>query len=101
MSTVENIKNLAFLLFILGTLTAALSRSNAFFLLVALEMGLLGVTLNFLASSLYLSNVAGQAAALIVLTLAACDSVIGLGLLVLAFRVRGSIHFTKFCSLRG
>lgn len=67
-------------------------------MLMSIELMLLAVNLNFLVFSVYLDDMMGQLFALLVLTVAAAESAIGLALLVVYYRVRGSIA-VEFISL--
>jgi len=78
-------------LFLLGVLGIYLNRRNILIMIMSVELMLLAVNLNFLFFSVYLDDLMGQVFSLIVLTVAAAESAIGLALLVVYHRVRGSI----------
>lgn len=79
------------ILFLLGIWGIFLNRKNILIMLMSIELMLLAVNLNFLFFSVYLDDLIGQLFALLVLTVAAAESAIGLALLVVYYRVRGTI----------
>ena len=79
------------ILFLLGIWGIFLNRENIIIMLMSIELMLLAVNLNFLLFSVYLDDLMGQLFALLVLTVAAAESAIGLALLVVYYRVRGTI----------
>nr|YP_008802541.1 NADH dehydrogenase subunit 4L [Monomastix sp. OKE-1]AGZ90194.1 NADH dehydrogenase subunit 4L [Monomastix sp. OKE-1] len=79
------------LLFLLGIWGIFLNRKNIIIMLMSIELMLLAVNLNFVLFSVYLDDLVGQMFALFILTVAAAESAIGLALLVVYYRVRGSI----------
>ncbi len=78
-------------LFLLGIWGIFLNRKNIIIMLMSIELMLLAVNMNFLLFSVYLDDLIGQLFALLVLTVAAAESAIGLALLVVYYRVRGTI----------
>lgn len=70
-------------------------------MLMSVELMLLAVNLNFIIYSVYLDDVMGQIFALLVLTVAAAEAAIGLAILVVYYRVRGSISVENIHLLRG
>ena len=82
---------ISILLFLLGIWGIYLNRKNIIIMLMSIELMLLAVNLNFLFFSVYLDDSVGQIFALLVLTVAAAESAIGLALLVVYYRVRGTI----------
>ena len=79
------------ILFLCGIWGIFLNRKNIIIMLMSIELMLLAVNLNFLLFSVYLDDLIGQLFALLVLTVAAAESAIGLALLVVYYRVRGTI----------
>lgn len=77
------------------------NRKNIIIILMCIEVVLLSQNLNFVTFSVYLDDLIGQIFALFVLTVAAGESSIGLALLILYYRVRGSISGIEPSSLRG
>lgn len=85
-------------LFLLGISGIFLNRKNIIIMLMSVELMLLAVSLSLLVFSVYLDDLIGQIFALLVLTVAAAESAIGLALLVIYYRVRGTIS-VEFMSL--
>nr|YP_009389216.1 NADH dehydrogenase subunit 4L [Thorea hispida]ARX95960.1 NADH dehydrogenase subunit 4L [Thorea hispida]UNJ79235.1 NADH dehydrogenase subunit 4L [Audouinella sp.] len=78
-------------LFFLSVLGIFLNQRNILVMLMALEMMFLAVSLNLVSASIYLDDVAGQVLSLLILTVAAAESSIGLAILVVYYRIRNSI----------
>ena len=83
------------ILFFIGILGLVLNRKNILITLMALELILLGVNLNFVVFSVYLDDIVGQVFVLFILTIAATESSIGLALLMVYFKLKNSIHMEK------
>ena len=81
----------AAILFTIGVVGIFLNRKNVIVILMSVELILLSVNLNFVAFSAYLGDLVGQVFALFVLTVAAAEAAIGLAILVVYFRNRGTI----------
>ena len=81
----------AAILFTLGIFGVFLNRKNVIVILMSVELILLSVNLNFVAFSFHLQDLVGQVFALLVLTVAAAEAAIGLAILVVFYRNRGSI----------
>ncbi len=77
------------------------NRRNRIVLLMAIELMLLAVNLNFIAFSHYLGDMAGQVFVFFILTVAAAESAIGLAILVVLFRNRASINVEELDELKG
>ena len=88
-------------LFLLGIWGIFLNRKNIIVMLMSIELMLLAVNLNLLIFSVYLDDLIGQIFALLVLTVAAAESAIGLALLVVYYRVRGTISVEFINLMRG
>jgi NADH-quinone oxidoreductase subunit K len=78
-----------------------LNRKNVLILLMAIELMLLAVNMNFVAFSHYLGDIAGQVFVLFILTVAAAESAIGLAILVVLFRNLHTIHVEDLDQLKG
>ncbi|MEY2340893.1 NADH-quinone oxidoreductase subunit NuoK [Acidithiobacillus sp. IBUN Pt1247-S3] len=89
------------LLFSIGVVGIFLNRKNVIILLMAIEILLLAVNINFVAFSRYLGNLQGQIFVFFVLTVAAAEAAIGLAILVVYFRNRRSINVEDIDDLRG
>lgn len=92
---------LAALLFGLGIAGIILNRKNLIVLLMSIELILLAVNTNFIAFSYFLQNVTGQAFVFFVLTVAAAEAAIGLAILVVLYRNRGTIEVQNLDALKG
>ena len=88
-------------LFLLGIWGIFVNRKNILVMLMSIELMLLAVNMNFLVFSVYLDDVLGQVFALFVLTVAAAESAIGLALLVIYYRIRGTIQVEYINLIRG
>ncbi len=89
------------ILFSLSVVGIFLNRKNLVILLMAIELMLLAVNINFVAFSSYLGDMAGQVFVFFILTVAAAESAIGLAILVVVFRNRQSINVDDISSLKG
>jgi len=88
-------------LFVLGVLGIFLNRKNVIIILMAIELILLAVNLNLVAFSAFLHDLTGQVFAMFVLTVAAGEAAIGLAILVLYFRDRGTIAVDDVSQMKG
>jgi NADH-quinone oxidoreductase subunit K len=79
------------ILFVIGVLGIFLNRRNVILMLMAIELLLLSVNINLVAFSAYLGDMKGQIFAMFVLTVAAAEAAIGLAILVIFFRRRGTV----------
>ncbi len=91
----------ASVLFTLGVFGIFLNRRSVITILMSIELILLAVNINFVAFSVHLNDLAGQVFAMFVLTVAAAESAIGLAILVVFFRNRGSIAVEDISELKG
>ena len=89
------------ILFVLGVLGIFLNRKNVIIILMAVELILLSVNINFVAFSAYLHDLVGQVFAMFVLTVAAGEAAIGLAILVIYFRGRGTIAVDDINRMKG
>ena len=89
------------ILFVLGVLGIFLNRKNIIVILMAIELILLSVNINLVAFSAYLGDLVGQVFAMFVLTLAAGEAAIGLAILVIFFRSRGTISVDDVNKMSG
>lgn len=88
------------LLFIIGVGGVILNRTNIVVVLMSLELALLSVSLNFIIFSACLGDLMGQIFAIFILVIAACESSIGLAIILVYFRVRGSIRIDQASLLK-
>ena len=99
--TLGHYLSLGGLLFALSVIGIYLNRRNLIVLLMAIELMLLSVNLNFIAFSHYLGDMAGQVFVFFILTVAAAESAIGLAILVVLFRNRATINVDELDELKG
>jgi NADH-quinone oxidoreductase subunit K len=92
---------LAAILFTIGVFGIFLNRKNVIVILMSVELLLLAVSINLVAFSAHLDDLVGQVFALVVLTVAAAESAIGLAIIVVYFRNRGSIAVEDINLLKG
>jgi len=91
----------AAILFTIGVFGIFINRKNVIVILMAIELILLSVNINLVAFSAFLGNLTGQVFALFVLTVAAAEAAIGLAILVVYFRNRGSIAVEDINLMKG
>jgi NADH-quinone oxidoreductase subunit K len=89
------------ILFAISVVGIFLNRKNLIVLLMAIELMLLAVNMNFVAFSYYLGDMQGQVFVFFILTVAAAESAIGLAILVLLFRNKSSINVDELNTLKG
>ena len=89
------------ILFTIGVFGIFVNRKNIIVILMSIELILLAVNINFVAFSVYLHQVVGQIFAMFVLTVAAAEAAIGLAILVVFFRNRGSIEVEDISAMKG
>ena len=92
---------LSSLIFLLGVVGIFINRKNVINILMSIELILLGVNINFIAFSYYSDDLTGQIFSLFVLTVAAAEAAIGLAILVVYFRIKGSIDVKDINVLKG
>jgi len=91
----------AAILFTLGVFGIFLNRKNVIVILMSIELILLAVNLNLVAFSAHLGDLQGQVFALMILTVAAAEAAIGLAILVIFYRNRGSIAVDDINMMKG
>ena len=89
------------ILFAISVVGIFLNRKNVIILLMAIELNLLAVNMNFVAFSRFLQDPSGQIFVFFILTVAAAESAIGLAILVVVFRNLGTIHVDDLDALKG
>jgi NADH-quinone oxidoreductase subunit K len=89
------------ILFVLGVLGIFINRKNVIVILMAIELILLSVNINLVAFSAFLGDMVGQVFAMFVLTVAAAEAAIGLAILVIYFRARGTIAVDDINQMKG
>lgn len=84
-----------FFLFCIGLFGIILNRQNIIIILMSIELLLLSINLNFLYFSLFLDDIIGQVFSLLILTVAAAESAIGLAIMIVFFKIYGNISIYK------
>lgn len=92
---------LAGALFSIGLTGVIVARKNVITILMSVELMLLAVNINFVAFSSYLSDLVGQVFVMFILTVAAAEAAIGLAILVIYFRQRGTIEVADISTMKG
>lgn len=101
MITLTEILSIAAILFSLSVAGIFLNRKNLIVLLMAIELMLLSVNINFIAFSQYLGDMAGQGFVFFILTVAAAEAAIGLAILVVLFRNKRTINVDDLNEMKG
>jgi len=91
----------AAILFVFGVFGIFLNKKNVIIILMSVELMLLAVNINLVAFSVFLNDLVGQVFAMFVLTVAAAEAAIGLAILVIYFRGRGSIAVEDINQMKG
>ncbi len=99
--TLGHFLSLGAMLFSLAVVGIFLNRKNLIILLMAIELMLLAVNMNFVAFSYYLGDMRGQIFVFFILTVAAAEAAIGLAILVLLFRNKSNINVDELNTLKG
>ncbi|MEO0347828.1 MAG: NADH-quinone oxidoreductase subunit NuoK [Pseudomonadota bacterium] len=92
---------LSALMFVIGLCGIFINRRHVISILMSVELMLLAVNINFVTFSNFLGDLNGQAFTFFILTVAAAEAAIGLAIMVICFRDRGSIDANKFTNLQG
>ncbi len=101
MLTLAHFLTLGAILFALSVIGIFMNRKNLIVLLMAIELMLLAVNMNFVAFSHYLGDAAGQIFVFFILTVAAAESAIGLAILVVLFRNLNTVEVEELDELKG
>jgi NADH-quinone oxidoreductase subunit K len=99
--TMEHYLIISTLLFFIGLFGIVLNRKNILIILMSVELMLLAININFVLFSNSMDDLMGQLFALLVLTVAAAESAIGLAILVIYYRLRGNILIEQAHLMRG
>ena len=92
---------LSIIIFAIGIVGIFLNRKNVIIILMCIELILLSVNINLVSFSIYLQNLTGQIFTMFILTVAAAEAAIGLAIIVIYFKNKGSIQVEKISSLKG
>ena len=98
---IEHYITVSAILFVLGVLGIFLNRKNVIVILMAIELILLAVNINLVGFSAFMNDLVGQVFAMLVLTVAAAEAAIGLAILVIYFRNRGTIAVDDATQMKG
>ena len=89
------------IIFTIGIFGIFLNKKNVIIILMSIELILLAVNINLVSFSIYLQNLSGQIFSMFVLTVAAAEAAVGLAIIVMYYKNKGSINVEQINSLRG
>ena len=92
---------LAAIIFTTGIIGIFLNRKNVIIILMSIELILLAVNINLVSFSIYLQNLVGQVFTMFILTVAAAEAAVGLAIIVIYYKNKGSINVEQISSLKG
>ena len=92
---------LAAIIFAIGIVGIFLNRKNVIIILMSIELILLAFNINLVSFSIYLQNLVGQVFAMFILTVAAAEAAVGLAIIDIYYKNRGSINVEQISSLKG
>ena len=92
---------LAAIIFTIGIIGIFLNRKNVIIILMSIELILLAVNINLVSFSIYLQNLVGQVFTMFILTVAAAEAAVGLAIIVIYYKNKGSINVEQIDSLKG
>ena len=92
---------LAAIIFTIGIIGIFLNRKNVIIILMSIELILLAVNINLVSFSIYLQNLVGQVFTMFILTVSAAEAAVGLAIIVIYYKNRGSIDVEQISSLKG
>ena len=92
---------LAAIIFVIGIIGVFLNRKNIIIILMSIELILLAVNINLVSFSVFSQNLVGQIFTMFILTVAAAEAAVGLAIIVIYYKNKGSIHVEQINSLKG
>ena len=92
---------LSAIIFTIGIVGVFMNRKNIIIILMSIELILLAVNINLVSFSIYLQNLVGQVFAMFILTVAAAEAAVGLAIIVIYYKNKGSINVEQINSLKG
>ena len=92
---------LSAIIFTIGVIGIFLNRKNVIIILMSIELILLAVNINLVSFSIYLQDLVGQIFTMFILTVAAAEAAVGLAIIVIFYKNRGSINVEQISSLKG
>ena len=96
-----NYLTLGAIIFAIGIVGIFLNRKNVIIILMSIELILLAVNINLVSFSIYLQNLVGQVFTMFILTVAAAEAAVGLAIIVIYYKNKGSINVEQIDSLKG
>jgi|TARA_B110000196_G_scaffold303373_1_gene299173 NADH-quinone oxidoreductase subunit K len=96
-----NYLTLAAIIFTIGIVGIFINRKNIIIILMSIELMLLAVNINLVSFSIYLQNLTGQVFSMFVLTVAAAEAAVGLAIIVVYYKNKGSIDVEQISNLKG
>tara|TARA_B100000131_G_C17934359_1_gene539684 strand:+ start:422 stop:733 length:312 start_codon:yes stop_codon:yes gene_type:complete len=99
--TLGHYLTLAAIIFTIGVVGVFLNRKNVIIILMSIELMLLAVNINLVSFSIYLQDLVGQIFTMFILTVAAAEAAVGLAIIVIYYKNRGSINVEEISSLKG
>ena len=98
---IENFLTVSALIFVIGVFGIFLNRKNVIIILMSIELILLAVNINLVSFSIFLQDIVGQVFTMLILTVAAAEAAIGLAIIVVYYRNKGSIRVEEINQMRG
>ena len=99
--TLGHYLTLGAIFFSIGIIGIFLNRKNVIIILMCIELILLAVNINLVSFSIYLQNLTGQIFTMFILTVAAAEAAVGLAIIIMYYKNKGSIDVDKISSLKG
>tara|TARA_B100001996_G_scaffold358565_1_gene323240 strand:- start:3302 stop:3613 length:312 start_codon:yes stop_codon:yes gene_type:complete len=99
--TIGHYLTLSAIIFTTGVIGVFMNRKNIIIILMSIELILLSVNINLVAFSIYLQNLVGQIFTMFILTVAAAEAAVGLAIIVIYYKNKGSINVDQINSLKG
>ena len=99
--TLEHYLTLAAIIFTIGVVGIFLNRKNIIIILMSIELMLLAVNINLVSFSIFLNDLVGQIFTMFILTVAAAEAAVGLAIIVVYYKNKGSIQVEQLNSLKG
>tara|TARA_B110000263_G_C14898592_1_gene325111 strand:- start:139 stop:450 length:312 start_codon:yes stop_codon:yes gene_type:complete len=99
--TLEHYLTLAAIIFTIGVVGIFLNRKNIIIILMSIELMLLAVNINLVSFSIFLNDLVGQIFTMFILTVAAAEAAVGLAIIVVYYKNKGSIQVEQINSLKG
>ena len=93
--------SLSAIIFTIGIIGIFLNRRNVIIILMSIELILLAVNINLVSFSIYLQDLVGQIFTMVILTVAAAEAAVGLAIIVIYYKNKGSINVEQISSLKG